>query len=627
MSHIQKSIWDEQELAEAGIDVRKRYIKRMWTKLFLTTDLLLEDIPFRKWNIPKATEATIRDDFVLFTTKVVLRQDSKRGDTTKLLIELQDGHQVETVIMRHRAHATVCISSQIGCKMGCKFCATGTMGIIGDLTEGEILEQLVRANRITRIRNVVFMGMGEPLNNYTNVRRALHFMTDPERCRLSRQHVTVSTVGVLKNMRRLTDDLPGLNLAVSLHAPNNTVRALIVPSAPSTGYEKLLEALDYHILRNDSDGKGGAGEGNEKAMAVLTEVCDGMLADMGDENENERKDERYRDKSEQVAGNDECACGQVGGCGSAVHDVEKRTEGGDAAVLTAAFAEAPAEEAVTKQSESDIESGSTSGGKARHRNADRGFGAPRKKSYAIMIEYILIHDINDRAEHARELVQVMRPRAQHILLNLIPYNPTDVFEAYMPPTPEAVKEFFDICVAGGMYTRVRQEMGQDIDGACGQLALVGSSAPVAEKLKEKLHKKKGKAASAGGWKAEDDTSHKEKDADKSKSSGQRGGTLASSSSSHRRKGGEQEVRGWSTSKKRGEGEGKEESSTSSSSSSSNSNSNSSSNRKDGGEQVGSSGSLSSPLESMSSSMVVAAAVATAALAVALLTKRIRIFRN
>jgi adenine C2-methylase RlmN of 23S rRNA A2503 and tRNA A37 len=120
-------------------------------------------------------------EFVKFTVRVTEKIEAAKGDTTKLLIALQDGHQIEAVVIRHMHHATVCVSSQIGCQMGCRFCATGTMGIIGDLTAGEIVEQLVLADMVTRIRNVVFMGMGEPLNNYDNVKLAVQFMIDDKR--------------------------------------------------------------------------------------------------------------------------------------------------------------------------------------------------------------------------------------------------------------------------------------------------------------------------------------------------------------------------------------------------------------------------------------------------------------
>ena len=244
----QKSVWDEQLVSEVLVNSKHR--DRMWNWLLKNPEADICDIPFDTWRVAKVGANAIRNEFVRFTTKVVERNESIRGDTTKLLLELQDGHRIETVIMRHVAHATVCVSSQIGCQMGCRFCATGTMGIIGNLTSGEILEQLVRADAISKIRNVVFMGMGEPLNNYEHVKRAVLAMTDEKRFGLSGRHVTVSTVGVLKSMQRMTEDMAFVNLALSLHAPNQEVRLKIVPAAAAHKLDKLLDAVDLHIERN-----------------------------------------------------------------------------------------------------------------------------------------------------------------------------------------------------------------------------------------------------------------------------------------------------------------------------------------------------------------------------------------
>ena len=222
----------------------------MWNYLINHPDEDMDKI--KSLDLPMKAVSTILSEYVRFSSRIVERLESGRGDATKLLIELQDGHHVETVIMRHKGkgHTTVCVSSQIGCQMGCKFCATGMMGIIGDLTSGEIIEQLVYANSIERIRNVVFMGQGEPLNNFENVKRAVQFMVDTRRFALSPRQVTVSTVGVLKNMKRLTDELPLVNLALSLHAPNQTTRLKIVPTAGAARIDKLMTAVDYHVQSN-----------------------------------------------------------------------------------------------------------------------------------------------------------------------------------------------------------------------------------------------------------------------------------------------------------------------------------------------------------------------------------------
>ena len=217
-------------------------------------------------------------EFVTLTTTLQSRPTSSDKSTTKLAIELQDGHVIESVLMRHfskdGARATVCVSSQVGCAMACTFCATGTMGIRGNLCEGEILEQLVHTGRILKeevrsgmqvvpefpsqdkgnkkqlehVRNVVFMGMGEPLNNYRHVLAACRAMLDRRRWNLAHGRVTVSTVGVTPQMRRLTKDLPEVNLALSLHAPTQAKRVEIVPTAKQYPIEDMIQALDEHMM-------------------------------------------------------------------------------------------------------------------------------------------------------------------------------------------------------------------------------------------------------------------------------------------------------------------------------------------------------------------------------------------
>ena len=205
--------------------------------------------------------------FTTITSTVDCARTSKDGTTTKLAVKLHDGHVVESVLMRYvsadGSRASLCVSSQVGCAMGCTFCATATMGIRGNLTTGEILEQMVHANRILAeewkenrpvaknldvVRNVVFMGMGEPLNNYDNVVEACRSLIDRKRWNLAHGKVTVSTVGVTPRIRDLTRDLPEVSLALSLHAPNQEARSKIVPAAKAYKIEGIIEALDNHMM-------------------------------------------------------------------------------------------------------------------------------------------------------------------------------------------------------------------------------------------------------------------------------------------------------------------------------------------------------------------------------------------
>ena len=196
----------------------------------------------------------IVDEVPFLTTKLISNVDSADGETSKLLIETHDGHRIEAVpLRRHGKNLSVCVSSQVGCAMGCQFCATGTMGIIGDLTPTEILEQAILAKlapsrlRSLPLRNIVFMGMGEPLNNWEAVRTAVEGFCDFNMFGLGKGNITVSTVGVVPSMKKLNAELPGVAVALSLHAPNQALRERIVPAARAWPLPRLMQALDMHI--------------------------------------------------------------------------------------------------------------------------------------------------------------------------------------------------------------------------------------------------------------------------------------------------------------------------------------------------------------------------------------------
>ncbi|KAF1778700.1 Aldolase-type TIM barrel [Phytophthora cactorum] len=215
-------------------------------------------------RIPKTLRALLGEHFAHFTTSVTTEQRSADG-TVKLLLKLQDGHEIEAVIMRHTGRNTLCVSSQVGCQMGCTFCATGTLGIIADLCSGEILEQLAHANRVAPIRNVVFMGMGEPLNNYDAVLAAIRAMTKV--FGLAPKYITLSTVGVIHRIRQLSHDAPLVRLALSLHAPTQKMRSEIVPTSTAYPLDKLMAAIDDHLAMKEG-------------RLVMVEYC--MLAGVND---------------------------------------------------------------------------------------------------------------------------------------------------------------------------------------------------------------------------------------------------------------------------------------------------------------------------------------------------------
>ena len=175
-------------------------------------------------SLPKALRARLEDELPP-ALREVTRSVGDGGDTVKWLWELHDGATVETVLMHYPERSTVCISSQAGCAMACGFCATGQAGFERHLTTGEIVEQVVRASREAaprRVSNIVFMGMGEPLANYDAVWGSVERLHGD--IGISARHLTVSTVGIIPGIKRLTEEELPVNLAVSLHAANDELR-------------------------------------------------------------------------------------------------------------------------------------------------------------------------------------------------------------------------------------------------------------------------------------------------------------------------------------------------------------------------------------------------------------------
>ena len=175
----------------------------------------------------------------------VIRSDD---ETTKFLWQLEDGKKIESVIIYEGERVTFCISSQVGCALDCKFCATGKMGIIRDLTAGEIIEQvlLMKEQSIRPPTNIVFMGMGEPFLNYDAVLQAADVLSDPEGLCFSRKRITISTSGIIKHIYRFTDERRPYSLAISLNAVSQKVRARIMPVSRKYTLDQLLEAVRYY---------------------------------------------------------------------------------------------------------------------------------------------------------------------------------------------------------------------------------------------------------------------------------------------------------------------------------------------------------------------------------------------
>jgi 23S rRNA (adenine2503-C2)-methyltransferase len=292
-------------------------------------------------DLPKSVRSQLAEDFQVWTTRVAAHRKADDG-TEKLLLELHDGEHIECVLLRDdRRHCTVCVSTQVGCPMGCVFCASGLDGVVRSLTAGEILEQMLQLQRLLaepeRLSHVVVMGMGEPLANLDALMPALAVATSADGLGISVRRVTISSVGLPQGIRRLADQECQYHLAISLHAPDDALRNRLVPANRKVGIASILAAADYYFERTGR---------------------------------------------------------------------------------------------------------------------------------RVTFEYVLLGGLNDRPEHARRLVALLKGRPS--LVNVIPYNAVAGLP-YRTPAPAAVSQFVEALDRGGLNVEVRRRKGERIDAACGQL--------------------------------------------------------------------------------------------------------------------------------------------------------------
>ena len=200
-------------------------------------------------NLSKDFREKCRERYTYTTLEAVRVQESKADGTKKFLFRLMDGNLVESVWMRYRHGNSVCISSQVGCRMGCRFCASALNGLERSLTASEMLEQIYAITRLTgeRVSNVVVMGMGEPLDNYDNLVRFLRLLTDENGLNIGQRSVTVSTCGLVPGMRRLAGEGLQITLALSLHAATDEKRRSLMPVANQYSIQELMEACSYYF--------------------------------------------------------------------------------------------------------------------------------------------------------------------------------------------------------------------------------------------------------------------------------------------------------------------------------------------------------------------------------------------
>ena len=208
-------------------------------------------------NVNKETIQLLDDNFVLHTLGEEIRQESKDG-TIKFLFKLEDGNLIETVLMRFAYGLSVCVTTQVGCNIGCTFCASGLLRKSRDLSSGEIVEQIMNVQKHLdtrgedeRVSHIVVMGIGEPFDNYNNLMDFLHVVNDDRGLNIGARHITVSTSGLAHKIYEFADEDLQVNLAISLHAPNNELRTKIMKINKAFPIEKLMKSVDYYLEKKN----------------------------------------------------------------------------------------------------------------------------------------------------------------------------------------------------------------------------------------------------------------------------------------------------------------------------------------------------------------------------------------
>lgn len=272
---------DEKEMQEIAVELGEKPFrgKQLFQWIHDKRVTSFDDMT----NLSETFRRQLKETYQISGMTIVEKQISRKEDTAKYLFSLPDGNVIESVFMRYRHGNSVCISSQVGCRMGCTFCASTLAGLTRSLTAGEMLSQIYEIQRDVgeRISNVIVMGMGEPLDNYDNLLRFIRLLSHEKGICISQRNITVSTCGLVDKMRELMKEKLQITLAISLHAPNDAIRQKTMPIAKRYSIDEIFQVcreyfeytgrritFEYSMIRGVND--------QEEHAVELAKRCRGL---------------------------------------------------------------------------------------------------------------------------------------------------------------------------------------------------------------------------------------------------------------------------------------------------------------------------------------------------------------
>lgn len=202
-------------------------------------------------NLPKISRENLKKEGTIYRLSLIQKYQDQKDKTTKFLFALRDNNIIECVVMRYNYGNTICISTQVGCRMGCSFCASTKDGMIRNLSAGEMFDEILRSQELIgeKISNIVLMGSGEPLDNYNQVIKFVSLVNDPQTLNIGQRHITLSTCGLVPEIYKFAEENLQVNLSISLHAANDLKRREIMPIAKKYSIIELMTACDYYIKK------------------------------------------------------------------------------------------------------------------------------------------------------------------------------------------------------------------------------------------------------------------------------------------------------------------------------------------------------------------------------------------